>query len=361
MPNWTITNVLDELFINFKNIKILNKIEKKNKNIPKCESFGYHPKTFKRLTHIPIFCAESGFSINHIGRKNNKINSAYVDVFPIGDKYIIKYLQNNNSSTDQELKGFIFNLLLYNYLKKTNINLLNYICRVLQIGYIYENNIIYCIMNKCGINLKFFFKENIDKLRSLSYFDKIIFLLNLIKQCAIAIKIIHDLDYVHLDIKFENFLIVLKSGNINDYQIKIIDFGSILKKNTELKSSRGSINHINKIMKNNIKKYQITLVRNFFDIYSLGIMFLKIIKIIFNESESFNKILNNFRKNILETHGGFFNNTFGINDNISLNIHVIIDKMTTDIIENRYNNIDDLIKDINNLLEVINKLRQNMY
>lgn len=353
MSKKSIKNLVSKLFDDYKLIET---------HTYRCKSLGYYNKKFNGLTHVPIFCADSGFSINNIGIKNNSTKSSYVNVFPIGDNYIIKYLKkNNNKKYNRELKGFIFNLLLYKYLNTNEKrDLLDYICKVLQIGYISENNTIYCIMSKCGIDLRNFLNKNIDKIRLLSYFNKIIFLLNLIKQCAIAIKIIHDLGYVHLDIKLENFLIVMKDDNINDYQIKIIDFGLISEKGIILKGKRGSKIYINKIMKNNIETKKETEVRNFFDIYSLGIMFSVITEFIFDKSN----ILKNFRKNILETpsrENSFFNNTHGINDNISRNILTIIDKMTTDKIQDRYNNIDYLIYDINNLLEVINELRQNMY
>ena len=361
MPNWTIKEGLYKLFSNYKKIKKCN--TEIMKPIHKCESIGYFKKKIKGLTHVPIFCAEPGFSINDIRNISNSTESSYVNVYPIGNTHIIKYLKKNNNkphNQDRELSGFIFNLLLYKYLDTNEKrDLLDYICRVSQIGYISENNTIYCIMHKCGIDLLNFLNENIDKLISLSYYDKIIFLLNLIKQCAIAIKIIHDLGYVHLDIKLENFLIVLKNGNINDYQIKIIDFGFILQKGIILKNRRGSGRYINKIMKNNIQLKKETEVRNLFDIYSLGIMFLKIIEFIFNKNIKLSYIKSLL---LISRKNSFFNNNFEINDNnISRNIFKIIDKMTTDKIDDRYNNIDDLINDINNLLEFINQLRQNMY
>ena len=88
-------------------------------------------------------------------------------------------------------------------------------------------------------------------------------------------------------------------------------------------------------------------------------MFLKIIEFIFNKNIKLSYIKSLL---LISRKNSFFNNNFEINDNnISRNIFKIIDKMTTDKIDDRYNNIDDLINDINNLLEFINQLRQNMY
>ena len=341
MPQWLMKSILPQLFDEYKKVK---------KHTSKCKSFNFSEKKFKNLTYIPIFCSNAGFSFNEIGNINNNTESSYVNIFPIGKNHIIKYLKNknNNKRKDEELKGFIFNLLLYKYLDNDeNRHLLNYICRVLQIGYTYENKNIYCIMQKCGEDLNIFLDKNEKLLISLPHNNKIIFLLNLIKQCAIAIKIIHDLGYVHLDIKLENFLIVLNNINdINDYQIKIIDFGFIKEEGSNITSRRGSGIYINKIMIANLEKESKSKIRNFFDIYSLGIMFQYIIEIIFRIK--YNNILNKLQKKNL-SHPILFHDT---NNNIEKIIN-IIDKMTTEEISKRYNSIDSVINDIDNLLKLV--------
>jgi serine/threonine protein kinase len=73
-------------------------------------------------------------------------------------------------------------------------------------------------MENCGTDLaNYFYKISNNNLNNLLN-NNLQKLLNIFKDCCEAVKIIHDLGYLHLDIKPNNFM-------IKDNQIKIIDFG----------------------------------------------------------------------------------------------------------------------------------------
>ena len=128
---------------------------------------------------------------------------------------------------NDEINGLLFNYLLTIYLGNTQNtnknNLLKYICKIYELGIIYESNKfenkkLYCIMEKGNIDLyTFFFKQNNIKIIK-NIKNKVAFLLKLFKECCNALKIIHDLGFVHFDIKLENFLINFRSEN--DFDIK---------------------------------------------------------------------------------------------------------------------------------------------
>ena len=74
-------------------------------------------------------------------------------------------------------------------------------------------------MKNCGMKLSEYFEIIIERNKKISVKDRLKNLLTIFKECCKTVKIIHDLGYLHLDIKPENFLI-----NDNN-QVKIIDFG----------------------------------------------------------------------------------------------------------------------------------------
>ena len=71
-------------------------------------------------------------------------------------------------------------------------------------------------MKNCGMKLSEYFEIIIERNKKISVKDRLKNLLTIFKECCKTVKIIHDLGYLHLDIKPENFLI-----NDNN-QVKII-------------------------------------------------------------------------------------------------------------------------------------------
>jgi serine/threonine protein kinase len=96
-----------------------------------------------------------------------------------------------------------------------------------------------------------------------------------------SIKLIHDVDYLHLDIKPENFLFSRVRNNI---EIKIIDFGMIKKCNFTTFNPFGSIEYLpNDWIKNfSENPPRETILQKHHDIFSLGCTFIKIIYFILN-------------------------------------------------------------------------------
>ena len=113
-------------------------------------------------------------------------------------------------------------------------------------------------MENCGLDF-------IDKFKNDSPdFDT---LLKIFYECCKALKIIHDLEYLHLDIKPENFL-------MKDDQIKIIDFGMVKKNKFITDISFGTMDYIpNDWLKNSSEENNTTLEYHH-DIFSLGCMFI---------------------------------------------------------------------------------------
>lgn len=122
--------------------------------------------------------------------------------------------------------------MLYIYLRDNKPHLLNYICTTYEIGYT-KDKFLYSVMDNFGIDLLKFLNNNIINLRKINYLNKIKFILKLLKECCIALKIIHDLGFIHYDVKLKNFLItdlfIDRYNKIEEieFQIKIIDFGFI--------------------------------------------------------------------------------------------------------------------------------------
>jgi serine/threonine protein kinase len=61
--------------------------------------------------------------------------------------------------------------------------------------------------------------------------------MDIFKECCQAVKIIHDVEHLHLDIKPENFM-------IKDNQVKIIDFGIVKENKYETLPTFGTSKYI---------------------------------------------------------------------------------------------------------------------
>jgi serine/threonine protein kinase len=181
-------------------------------------------------------------------------------------KYIIKFTKYDR----EEYKGLIFHMLLQKYLiKNKKNNLLNMICNIYEIGTckiaLFTNNY-YSIMDNCGEELYSY----LIKAETSYNLSSIVELM--IKLC-VCIKIIHDMGYVYLDFKPENFLID-SNGNI-----KLIDFGLVSKKGSILQDSRGTSQYMSfrfNMHINNINNKFICDVD--LDLFSIGCFFIQMLK-----------------------------------------------------------------------------------
>jgi serine/threonine protein kinase len=334
---------------------------------------------YQKITLIPLLFTKV-LRLSSIDKPFHKIGyGSFSDIYSINDKYILKII---NKIDDDEIKGLLFNYLLTIYLENlhdSNGNkndLLKYICKIYELGIIYEsnkfeNNKLYCIMEKGNIDLyTFFFKQKyINIIKNIK--NKVAFLLKLFKECCNALKIIHDLGFVHFDIKLENFLINFRSEN--DFDIKIIDFGFISKIGDKL-VLKGTIYYYNILLiknvynKHNGREIDFKKASFIYDIFYLGYMFLEItIKVLFNQQFNlafpFTTLSNN--ENVIKYRRSYTNNNFtrniefledyfkdsNIEGTVKTSLIDLIKKMLIPDRVKRFQNLDTVIKKINEIQE----------
>ena len=209
------------------------------------------------------------------GRKScGGLGCAYLNIKSKNGNLINSIIFKIITDDEEEFKSLIFHYLIYKYYENNNIDNLKYLCKLYEFGEL--NNLIinkkkikyYAIMENCGVNLLKYFERIIKRNEKISVKDRLKNLLTIFKECCKAVKIIHDLGYLHLDIKPENFLIS------NEGQIKIIDFGFIKKNGYKTNGSFGTGMYMpNDWVKNYFSGKETTLEYHH-DIFSLGCMFI---------------------------------------------------------------------------------------
>jgi len=185
-------------------------------------------------------------------------------------KYIFKLTnKNDNEKSLREYKGLIFHILLQRRLRsmKDSDILLSKICKIYEIGTCNINNTdyYYSIMDNCGEELLEHIKKNKNNYNNLNSIVEL-----MIKMCE-CIKVIHDVEYMYLDFKPENFL-------IDDYgNVKLIDFGFILKQNKKLRVLQGTLPYISqRMIKSNKSDTNLEILPDL-DLFSIGCFFLEMI------------------------------------------------------------------------------------
>ena len=161
---------------------------------------------------------------------------AFSVVYKLNDKIIIKFIKSTNNDIDIfELRGILFNF----YLQGISTE---YIYKIYEYG-IKNDRYIYSVIEYGGENLLQL--PNILNFQELNK-NNLLLLLNIFIQCILAVNFIHNLRFVHLDIKPENLLINFNSLT-KEFNIKIIDFGTFDKIGNTIKYIKGTI--INKLIK----------------------------------------------------------------------------------------------------------------
>ena len=295
--------------------------------------------------------------INNLIVENKIGEGSFGIVYSLSNNEIFKIIPfKDERSYKSELKGILFNYLLTKYLElPEKRNLLKYICKLYEFGYINDKSRknLYCIMEKGNNELLDFLK----KIQRYSVTDKIKFIIKLFKECCIALKIIHDLGFIYLDIKPENFLINFR--NENDFNIKIIDFGFISKIGDKI-SLVGTHLFMNTLFVQktytNVSSKTEGLIT--YDIFSLGCL---LVDIIFNIDEKyFNSYFpfietakrksNIIRNKKIYTIEKFDSNIKIIMSRISFNFNMykpiikeLIDRMVNPNQQSRFQSIDEII------------------
>ena len=360
-------------------------------------------RLMKKIIIIPDYYDKSINLSDKIYNISNTASGTYATVF-------LKYYNKKNSKQKKniifkfikddtnllEYKALIFNYLLYYYYEK-NIDkypdALKYLCKIIEIGKIKDSikyGDIYGIMEYCGkelfddLNDRFILKKfmNEEFKNNNIPIIKIQFVINIFKQCLLSLKLIHDLNYLHLDIKPENYLINIIDNNI---QIKIIDFGHINKELTEILDLKGSPNYISNDYIDNYYNKKNTILKKHHDIFSLGCTFIFIILCLFNyynidnysffmccpiiyanqiksinESKHTDLILNERRYYNINTHIKDMNNIaikllkLNLKEEYVKKIYYILYRMANPNISERFNNIDEILPLIEDLINFNN-------
>jgi serine/threonine protein kinase len=208
----------------------------------------------------PMICTKTTEFIrnNPQSIKLNELGEgSFATVYEIGDdkKYVLKRMKyqkvNNNMKNNEQqnlLKNLFFNYILQLYLSK--IKEQNITCNIYEFGtaeFLVESHesssiigYLYCIMENGGDSLDTYIINNKNNIKK----NNIKTMYKIFKKCASHVNTIHKLGYIHLDIKLQNFLIE-DNNNDNDIDtIKIIDFDTILKKNTIIFKEVGTCEYI---------------------------------------------------------------------------------------------------------------------
>jgi len=234
---------------------------------------------------FPLFCTDvtisNRSSILQIGQ------GSFGTVYKIDNQYIyITIMYRNPKVYNGELKGLFLNYLLTLYYNdKPDYS--RYLCKLYEFGFIgmQLKKILYCIQENGGKDLYEYLQKNYNNSswKNRDAISKMKYFLEILLQCSESLKLLHDIGYVHLDIKPENFLI--KENSDGTFQIKIIDFGFTQPIDHDLNNLIGTPPYINLLYHQNIKNKRSTKALYTYDIFALGCMFIEFItNYIFNEN-----------------------------------------------------------------------------
>ena len=289
------SKLFEQLHTKYYRNNILNKLNQKSKE--RILTIGE-----KSLTLIPEIYYKSIEGNIALPSNETNLKGSFASVYKFSFKftqYILKKIQDEYGI---EFQSLIFNMCLLAFLYSEDYNSLKYFCNVYEFGKIKDlDNQCYAIMEYGGIELE---KYNFP---DINIKEKLYIVLTIIKECAKAIKALHNIRIIHCDIKPQNFLIIEKDG---EYHIKIIDFGFCIEYGTIVNSYRGSPfyspdDYLNATYRNNknlrpLISYKITKK---IDIFALGITFLfLLIKILIttNSYDIFKEIDNILNTNIIK-------------------------------------------------------------
>ena len=214
-------------------------------------------------------------------------------------------------------------------------------------------------MENCGMELFDYFEKLKKENSHLSKLTKLVKFMNIFKECCQAVKIIHDMKYLHLDIKPENFM-------IKDNQVKIIDFGMVKNNDYQTLDVFGTPSFIASDWIINMRTGVETTLTYHHDIFSLGCMFIELLYgyvfgkyiemacPIINKGQLRTNIINyrasypdKYKEMLKTIRNDCMKNGFDENK-INLIIE-IIEGMVNPVPNKRYQSINDLIKNLKNI------------
>ena len=176
---------------------------------------------------------------------------------------LYKYYKNNKNNENNENIKYLYKLYEFGYINEYNENTIK---KFYKIKY-NENNKLYYIFQEDYQNdlyNKYYLYSSLHK--NMYNFKE---LLELFNECCKALKIIHDIKYLHLNIMPQNFIF------IND-QIKITGFTNVKKNKYKTKELFGKMNYISNDWLINSYQSKETTLECHHDIFSLGCMFIEL-------------------------------------------------------------------------------------
>ena len=333
----------------------------------------------KNIELIPDYYNESIFFSNKIFNLNKTASGSfatvYLQYYNRNNKYktrksniIFKEIKDANGS---EYKALIFHYLLEYYYEINDPSKLKYLCILKEVGKIPKAGKIYGIMDYCGKELVTIKDSPLIKESPLKGLD---FIINVFRESLIALKLIHDVGYLHMDIKPENYLFNYKDGN---YQVKIIDFGMITKCYSSVDGWYGTSLYLPNDWLYNYSKGFPTILDKHHDLFELGCMFIDMIFYLLNNFtykqnlEMCCPIKNNvytqdqiieyrtyYNENQHNADMRFISNLLGVNGlrlNKTINdiIISIIFKMVHPIPSKRFKSIDEILPKVDELINIL--------
>ena len=355
-----------------------------NKKISKETKAIYRTFRFREIDYIliPFLISSNDIFLNfndiYISDTNTQ-NGAYSTIYlslshKINNKLIpldfvfkitLIHIKNKNTSLYDE---FIANIINYYLCKITKQS--KSIVKITEFGMVkkpYRG--VYSILEKCNFDLNYYIKyKNIDYLKD---FKKLIkFMVNILS----GVKYLHDIKYLHLDIKLPNYLVKIENKNL---LIKLTDFG-FAKRIGDKNILPGTLFYADPriVLNNNLKQMA---GDKMMDIFSLGIIFIEIIIKLTNnnyfyvcpllKNNEYNKLFmrekyyettyknNNFESDSVKIKN-MYSNINKSNTNISKQLCDINLKMICDT-RHRYKNVDSIILDLMKIKNELNYKNNN--
>jgi serine/threonine protein kinase len=286
---------------------------------------------------------------------NNTLGTESIIFLNMGKNYMLRIAKKNQAET---LKSCLIHKLLIEKYGDNN----DYILKIYEFGILSPEKRIYSILERCDGDL-FNYIDVMNNRNQINSFTDIIY------KMTESIKYLHDNNLVHLDIKLENFLYRMNNGKV---EVKITDFGTTEFEGVVLNMIRGTETTIapeflNAIYINKNRQY---IVNKKADIFSLGVCFLYFFMWIFenifldfyaplyngnlNKSTFLNYRQNYYRKSLYENDIISIVKILeklNINNEVKRIICTILQKSLAPV-EQRYNNINELLEDINSLKDI---------
>jgi len=252
-----------------KNMILKNKIpEKYIKSINPSSILEFQPYLSNNISRY------NQIEIDMSGRKSSgSFGAVYLNIKSKNREPINNIIFKIIKDAENEFKSLIFHYLLQKYYENKDKDKLKYLCKLYEFGtidYPVDKISYYAIMENCGKDLYDYFYDT-KKNKSMCLKDRLIKLITIFKECCNAVKVIHDLEYLHLDIKLENFMIS------NEGQIKIIDFGFVKKNGYETIDRFGTMFYTANDWLINFSLSVKTTLQYHHDIFSLGCMFIELL------------------------------------------------------------------------------------